>query len=906
MDRKMFDQLLCNAQIQLESLQPIRETLLPEQQILLSESITELTGTIAELQRSGHEAAAQQNEERYHSLFDNKHTVMLLIDPGTGQIVDANPAAVAFYGAVREDLLKLKISEINVLPDDLVKEEMEKARQEQRIYFNFKHRLANGDVRDVEVYSGPILFDDRQLLYSVIHDNTERKKAEEALRISEDRYRVLFEDAIEGIVQTSPDGRYLNVNQSYVRMLGYDSPQDLVQSVTDVASQIYAYPEDRARLFGLLAASDRVENFEGQAVRKDGEKIWVSMNVNAVRDQKGKLVRIDSRLMDITLRKQTEASLRANEERLHLATFSGNIGIWDWDIASDVLTWDDSMYALYGIRKEEYAGPFDAWIKTLHPEDLEATREAMQAAVRGEGEFGSEFRIVRPDRTVRIIQASSRTFRDRDGAALRMIGTNLDITDRKRAEEELFESRRMLQLVLDTIPQRVFWKDCNFIYLGCNQAFAKDAGFANSSEVVGLDDFSLVWKMNAPSYRADDQEVMQRGVPKLDFEEKQGRPDGSQNWVKTNKVPFYDRNNKIIGLLGTYEDITDRKLAEEQLQLSNEKLIVMVSGLEQRNYEANLVHELDDLLQACNQPEEAYMAVQQFGHLLFPATSGALFITKNSPNTVEAVTIWGKDLQSELAFRPEDCWGLRLGKAQYWSSLTPGLRCNHVLPSFSGDYLGIPMVAANELLGLLHIESTDHHLISQELSELAKTITERLSLTLTNIQLREKLRAESIRDPLTGLFNRRFMEEYLDKELNRAVRKQSTVGVIMLDIDHFKNFNDSYGHPGGDAVLRELGALLLTKIRGGDIACRFGGEEFILILPETSFEIARQRAEQIREAVQGMQIEFRQKPLGTVSVSAGVAIFPDHGADPLDLLNLADQALYKAKHKGRNRVEIAE
>jgi diguanylate cyclase (GGDEF)-like protein len=128
----------------------------------------------------------------------------------------------------------------------------------------------------------------------------------------------------------------------------------------------------------------------------------------------------------------------------------------------------------------------------------------------------------------------------------------------------------------------------------------------------------------------------------------------------------------------------------------------------------------------------------------------------------------------------------------------------------------------------------------------------------------------------------------------------------MLDIDHFKNFNDTYGHEGGDEVLRELGALLETRIRGGDIACRYGGEEFLLILPEVSLEITQQRAEQIRQAVREMKIEFHRRLLGVITVSLGAAIFPDHGSDSAALISAADKALYKAKHKGRDRVEAAE
>jgi diguanylate cyclase (GGDEF)-like protein len=215
------------------------------------------------------------------------------------------------------------------------------------------------------------------------------------------------------------------------------------------------------------------------------------------------------------------------------------------------------------------------------------------------------------------------------------------------------------------------------------------------------------------------------------------------------------------------------------------------------------------------------------------------------------------------------------------------------------------MMASGETTGLFHIETLEPDLFTSEVQELIRSVGERISLTLSNINLREKLRAQSTRDPLTGLFNRRYMEESLQRELSRARRKQSTVAVIMLDIDHFKKFNDMFGHDAGDAVLVQMGALLRTHIRSEDIACRYGGEEFMLILPDASLEVTRERAERILELVHNMQVIYHKESLGTVTVSAGVAAFPIHSQLSDEVLKAADQALYQAKSKGRNCVEVA-
>jgi len=189
---------------------------------------------------------------------------------------------------------------------------------------------------------------------------------------------------------------------------------------------------------------------------------------------------------------------------------------------------------------------------------------------------------------------------------------------------------------------------------------------------------------------------------------------------------------------------------------------------------------------------------------------------------------------------------------------------------------------------------------------LAVTLAEHVALALTNIKLRATLRHQSVRDPLTGLFNRRYMEETLERELRRAERSQGPLGVVMLDLDQFKLFNDTYGHGAGDLLLRELSALLKAQIRGADIASRYGGEEFALILPAVPPDIVRQRLEALRLGVKQLHVLYRGQSLAAVTMSAGIAMFPEHGADSETLLRAADRALYQAKAEGRDRVVTAD
>jgi diguanylate cyclase (GGDEF)-like protein len=221
----------------------------------------------------------------------------------------------------------------------------------------------------------------------------------------------------------------------------------------------------------------------------------------------------------------------------------------------------------------------------------------------------------------------------------------------------------------------------------------------------------------------------------------------------------------------------------------------------------------------------------------------------------------------------------------------------------------------SEPLGLLYLQCQPGGAADSELApaerlvaaqQIAQTASEQIALALSNLKLRETLRSQAIRDPLTGLFNRRYLEESFDRELHRSARNQTALSVILMDLDHFKRFNDTFGHEAGDLLLREIGSLLKSSVRGGDIPCRFGGEEFLLVMPEATGETAQQRAEQLREKIKQLALEYQGQPLGRVTMSLGIAVYPSHGHAATDIVRAADRALYRAKAEGRDRVVVAD
>jgi diguanylate cyclase (GGDEF)-like protein len=212
------------------------------------------------------------------------------------------------------------------------------------------------------------------------------------------------------------------------------------------------------------------------------------------------------------------------------------------------------------------------------------------------------------------------------------------------------------------------------------------------------------------------------------------------------------------------------------------------------------------------------------------------------------------------------------------------------------------MTAGGKIGGLFYLGIEEPGYFTEARRRFARAVAEQLSLSLGNLRLRETLHNQSIRDSLTELFNYRYLKEALDREIRLAIRKGHPIGILMLDVDHFREFNNAFGHEAGNLVLKEVGSLLRSRVRGADIACRYGGEEFLLILPEIVLDRLLERAEQIRLGIKELQLTFKGLPLPAVTISIGAATFPEHGRTGEVLIRAADLALFQAKAGGRDRV----
>ncbi len=360
-----------------------------------------------------------------------------------------------------------------------------------------------------------------------------------------------------------------------------------------------------------------------------------------------------------------------------------------------------------------------------------------------------------------------------------------------------------------------------------------------------------------------------------------------------------------------------KTLQQKNDQLQQEILVRerVERAMRRRNWELDLLTQMNTALQMCSKEQETYAVLKQGCQQLFPSSSGCMVLLDDQYAVLDSTaTAWGE-------IPPPDVQILdTIGHEQYHGRVYTFEHARHVplhlalnVAESDGWEPYALRDAAGRVLGMLLLvfaadtqegDEEDYVQITESRHLVVTRVMEQYSLFLTNLRLREALKREAIRDPLTNLFNRRYMEEALTREFQRAERYKTSIGIIMLDVDHFKRFNDTFGHDTGDQVLEQLGILLQKSIRGEDIACRYGGEEFLLILPDTTLETTELRAQDLLRRARGLHIS-RHSDEFHLTVSLGVSAFPLHGHDIQRVVSAADRALYQAKSRGRDQVVTA-
>ena len=397
------------------------------------------------------------------------------------------------------------------------------------------------------------------------------------LRTSERVYRSIVEASRDLIWAVDTEGRITFVNHATCIIYNRE-PREMIGSLF---SDFVAEPERdaAAKRFAeaMRARTDRVDVLTGVS-RKDGSVVMLATNAHILRDDAGVVVGCVGVSRDVTATKQAERvliqqvednrslveALSLERRRLAEAQSVASVGSWEMDLETSELNWSDETYRIFEMEKAGESLSYGTFLSLVHPDDRAKVDRTFVDSVANRVPYAVDHRILLPDGRVKTVHERCQTFYDSEGRALRSLGTAQDVTERRAAEAALYESRQALRAVLDSVPIRVFWKDCNSVYLGCNRPFALDMGFDDPNDVVGRTDYDASWKASAELYRADDRRVISSGETRLSYEEPMDL-DGRSIWLRTSKVPLRGRDGEVSGLLGTYEDITERKRLEEQL-----------------------------------------------------------------------------------------------------------------------------------------------------------------------------------------------------------------------------------------------------------------------------------------------------------------------------------------------------
>jgi diguanylate cyclase (GGDEF)-like protein/PAS domain S-box-containing protein len=603
----------------------------------------------------------------------------------------------------------------------------------------------------------------------------------------------------------------------------------------------------------IITPSGKLKWVRGQAspeLQQDGSVLW-----NGI-------------LTDITEQKSTELALseserrlKEKEERLTLATLHNGFGIWDWNLKTLEMMWDDSMFALYHIRRQDFSGGVNAWEKTLHPDDSERTEREVQDALTGLKPFDTEFRVCWPSGEIRHIKALAKVFRDEAGEPVRMLGTNIDITERKKAEDALKEQKEIYRAVADH-GQALIWmsgldKGCfyfNTPWLNFTGRTLQQEQGNGWTEGVHPEDFQRCLEVYVAAF--DRRE-------KFAMEYRLRRHDGRYRWIIDEGTPRIDSSGNFLGYVGHCLDITERKEAEASAQRERHQLFSILEELPGFVY-----------LQASD-----YSV--RFANRYFRERFG-------NPNETPCYkSLKGRDEPCEICptFRV-----FETREPEYWEATE--VRDGKVYQIFDYPFNG----EDGERLVL----------------ELGIDVTERK-------KSEEHARQLAFFDPLTSLPNRRLLSDRLSQAMAANKRSGCYGALMFLDLDNFKTLNDSYGHDVGDLLLMEVADRLKSCVREMDTVARFGGDEFVIMVCELvadkadSASQARIVAEKVRSALsEPYQLIVRRegKDDATIthhcSASIGVVLFINNETSPNGILKSADMAMYQAKAAGRNLVRFSD
>lgn len=761
----------------------------------------------------------------------------------------------------------------------------------------------------------------------VLNDITAQQRIADDLFESQSTLQNLLETLpFSLVISTLPEGRIIYTNP--VARESYEVEEATLGTLR--TSSFYKDPQARAALLEKLMNNTAVTNQELHMQTARGNSRWIMASFRKLKYY-GKPALLSAHV-DINERKKMEEEIRQGRAQLKLVFDYAGLGIWVSDSQGRYQMVNEYWAAMLGQTPEELIGSEEA--SYLHPNDIYLNRSQQRALIAGEiSNYHIENRYFSANGSTFWGELNVSATRKDTGEVDSIIGFVIDISRRKQAEQALLEKERQLRDILENIQMLAVMLDMDGNITFFNNHIQTVTGWRRA-EVLGQNWFN--WTLDQDEKdRQDFLRAIRHGTVVSRYESTIQTRSGNQLLISWSNIPLRDENGISIGMASLGEDITQLRRAYE-------------SELLQRLLAESLTDASRALASTLNLDEILHRIIENVGKVV-PHDRVDIGLLKGQDISFFHSHEYSQDVSDRETLKVHYLNFKRFYALRqlFETKKTVIIPDTHNEPKWIvtpetarvKSYLGAPILVKNKVVGFISIGSEQVNYYTQAHAERLQTFSVQAAVAIENArlfesarheleerrqaqaslrrankrlqtqleeiaQLQDELREQAIRDPLTGLYNRRFLEETLGREVARAERDGMPISILMFDIDYFKNINDSYSHDGGDVVLRGLAHILLKESRRSDIACRYGGEEFCMILPGTPSSIASQRAEDWRKAFENHSFTYKNHTM-RATVSIGVAVFPDHGFSGQEVLHSADRALYEAKQTGRNKTSLA-